>query len=80
MNFKPTTHQKIEQRVKELLYPTIEAGKTYYFNSPSGGHVARLVVEVRGEIVRYAKLDKMCLCRLITFQRLYQQYGVEEAK
>lgn len=76
--FKPTTHALIDQTIKECLYPKIEAGKTYYFKSPHG-LVERPVVEVDGKKIIYRKPKGFGVCPLLTFQRLYQKYGVIEA-
>jgi len=73
---KPSTHAKIEQVLKEVQYPVIKANKTYIFNSPSG-RVKRKVISV-GEFVVYRKKNGFGQCPLITFQRLYKQYGTED--
>ncbi len=73
--FKNSTHVAIEQTIKEILYPQIEAGKTYYFKSPHG-RVERPVVQVNGKIILYQKPNGFGTCPLLTFQRLYQKYGV----
>jgi hypothetical protein len=76
LKFKPTTHTQIEQVLKEVLYPKIEAGKTYIFNSPHG-RVERTVSEVRGSMIHYSKPNGAGICPLKTFQKLYKQYGME---
>ncbi|QGQ97006.1 hypothetical protein EHS13_20005 [Paenibacillus psychroresistens] len=73
---KLSTQAKIAQRVTELLYPAIVTGKNYIFSSHHG-RVERFVVSV-GRYVLYRKPSGFGQCPLATFQRLYEQYGVEE--
>jgi hypothetical protein len=75
---KPSTEAKIEQRVKELLYPQIEAGKTYYFSEygkESENFVERPVLEINGKTVTYLRLGEKRTCDLSTFRRLYDKHG-----
>ncbi len=75
---KPSTVAKIEQRVKELLYPQIEAGRTYYFSeygAAEGYCVERPVIEVTDKQVVYLKKGERKTCDLATFRRLYDKHG-----
>lgn len=76
--FKSSTHAQIDQRVKELLYPILEVGKTYRFNY-LGKVVERKVIELDGNKITYGKpTGDEVTCQTKTFQRLYQDYGVSE--
>ncbi len=82
MKFKPSTHQQIDQTIKELLYPKIEAGKTYFFKPYKDGDIfERPVIEVTKNSVTYLKPsfgNRKVTCSLVTFQRLYEEHGVRE--
>jgi ASC-1-like (ASCH) protein len=78
--FKASTHDKIEQRVKELLRPKIEPGKTYLFNGRDANGPAvleRPVIEVDDQHVTYLRQGVPTKCQLVTFQRMYEEHGVE---
>lgn len=78
--FKASTHDKIDQRVKELLRPAIEPGKTYLFNGRDANGQAvleRLVIEVDVQHVTYLRQGVPTKCQLATFQRMYEEYGIK---
>jgi hypothetical protein len=79
MKFKASTHQLIDQTIKELLQPVIEAGKTYRFHTMYGV-IERPVESIVGDTVTYSKPGKKCTCSLKAFRRLYAEHGIKEAE
>ncbi|MEK5178234.1 hypothetical protein [Paenibacillus odorifer] len=76
--FKSSTHQRIDQRVKELLRPEIIQGATYRFRwYENEDPVERTVLSVDGSTVTYQKPSGQAKCSISTFQRLFAVHGTE---
>jgi hypothetical protein len=76
--FKSSTHQLIDQRVKELLRPEIIPGATYLFRwYANEDPVERKVLSIDGSMVTYQKPSGQATCSINTFQRLYSVHGIK---
>ncbi|MEK3867656.1 MULTISPECIES: hypothetical protein [Paenibacillus] len=75
--FKASTHQLIDEHIKEIMRPKIIVGATYKFREyKDGATVERKVISVNDKTVTYQKPSGKAKCSVSTFQRLYEIHGV----
>jgi hypothetical protein len=76
--FKASTHQQIDEHIKEIMRPKLIVGATYKFREYKDGvTVERKVLSVDGKMVTYQKPNGQARCSVSTFQRLYEVHGVD---